>query len=123
MSQAISGPVASGHPAIACLLLTKALDATTTAVGLTLVPGLVESNPFAAALFSTVGVLPGLLLASLAVLAFVVGVTEAGAAWLARHPDAPGWGPTATRAVGYLPPSLIFGAAAVHNATLLWSVW
>ena len=123
MSQALPGPGATGHPAIACLLLTKALDATTTAVGLTLVPGLVESNPFAAVLFSSVGVLPGLLLATLAVLAVVVGVTEAGVAWLRKRPDTPGWGPTVTRIVGYLPPSLVFGVAAVHNTTLLWSAW
>ena len=121
MSQGTSGAaVVPGHPAIVCLSLTKALDATTTAVGLAFVPGVVEANPFAAALFAAVGVFPGLLLASLAVLAFVVAITETGAAWLARRSDAPEWAPVATRTVGYLPPSLVFGAAAVHNAALLW---
>lgn len=123
MSEGTHGTKNPGHPAFACLLLTKALDATTTAVGLALVPGLAEANPVAATLFSTVGVLPGLLLASLVILAIVVAVTETGAGWLRRHPDAPGWAPRATRIAGYLPPSLVFGAAAIHNATLVWSVW
>lgn len=110
-----------GHPGIALLSLTKALDAGTTAIGLTLVPGVVESNPLAAALFSAVGVLPGLLVGTVAVLVAVVAITEASAAWLRRAPDVPGWAPGAARTVGYLVPSLVFGAVAVHNAMLLWT--
>ena len=111
----------SGHSGIVLLALTKALDAATTALGLVLVPRIVESNPFAATLFETVGVLPGLLLGSLAVVGVVVLVTEYGVAKLRRTPDAPDWAPTATRIVGYFPPSLLFGAVAVYNAALLWS--
>ena len=122
MSQGIPGAAASpGHPGIACLSLTKALDATTTALGLALVPGIAEANPFAAALFSAVGVIPGVALGSLLVLAFVVGVTEIGVAWLRRQSDAPGWAPTAVRVVGYVPLSLLFVVVAIHNAMLLWS--
>lgn len=110
-----------GHPGIALLSLTKALDASTTAIGLTLIPGVVESNPLAATLFSAVGVLPGLLVGTVAVLVCIVAITEAGAAWLGRAPDAPGWVPGATRAVCYLLSSLVFGAVAVHNAVLLWT--
>lgn len=120
MSQGSPG-IAPGHPGIACVSLTKALDATTTAIGLALVPGIAEANPVAATLFSTVGVLPGVVLGSLIVLAFVVALTESGVAWLRRQPDAPDWAPTATRVAGYLLPSLVFGAAAVHNAALLWA--
>jgi hypothetical protein len=121
MSQGTPGAVSPGHPGIALLSLTKALDAGTTVLGLSLVPGIVESNPFAAALFSAVGLVPGVLVGSLAVLAFVVAVTETGAAWLRRVSDGPEWAPTAARAVGYLAPSLVFAAAAVNNAALLWT--
>lgn len=110
-----------GYPGIALLSLSKALDAATTLLGLTLVPGVVETNPFAAALFSRLGVVAGVVVASITVLAVVVAVTEAGVAWL-RRSDAPEWAAAATRAVGYLPPSLLFCAATVHNAALLLTV-
>lgn len=107
---------------IGALVTTKALDAGTTAFGLLFVPGFVEANPFPAEVFGAVGVATGLLVLSILTLVLVVGVTEAGARHLASHPDSPEWGPKATRIVGYAPLSIVFGAAALHNAGLILRV-
>jgi len=101
------------------LVVTKALDAGTTAVGLMLVPGFVEGNPLAATVLNSSSVGAGLLSLSLLVVFGVGLVTEIGARYLAGHPDAPDWSPTLTRMVGYGPLSVIFAAAAIHNAGLI----
>ena len=104
------------------LVMTKFLDAGTTAVGLLYVPGFVEANPFPAGVFEALGVGTGLLVLSLLTVALVTLVTEAGARYLEGHDESPDWGPTATRFVGYVPISIVFGAAALHNAGLILRV-
>lgn len=101
------------------LVGTKALDVVTTAVGLLVVPGFSEANPFAAAVFESVGVITGLLLLSIATIVVVGLVTETGARYLERLEDTPEWAPTFTRTVGYGPLSVVFGAAALHNTGLI----
>ena len=101
------------------LVATKALDVVTTAVGLLLVPGFVEANPYAAAVFESMGVLTGLLVLSAVTLLVVGSVTEFGARYLERDADTPEWAPTFTRIVGYGPLSVVFGAAALHNTGLI----
>ena len=101
------------------LVVGKALDALTTGVGLLYVPGFVEANPFAAAYFGSMGVATGLLTLSLLTVTIVTLVTEVGARYLVRHDEAPVWGPTVTRFVGYVPLSVVFVFAALHNAGLI----
>lgn len=104
---------------VGLLVLGKALDVVTTAVGLLVVPGFVEANPFAALYFETAGVVTGLLTLSILLLIVVTAVTELGARYLASHPEAPPWGPTVTRFVGYVPLTVIFVFAGLHNAGLI----
>jgi hypothetical protein len=101
------------------LVLAKALDAVTTAVGLLLAPGFVEANPYAATVFDSVGVVTGLVGLSLLTVLSVTLATELGARYLRSHDSAPGWGSTATRVVGYAPLSIAFVFAALHNAGLV----
>ena len=102
--------------------VSKALDAGTTAFGLTFVPGLAEANPFPATVFGSVGVGTGLLVLSVLTVVVVTLVTEAGARYLEGHEEAADWSPTATRLVGYAPLSIVFLAAALHNAGLILRV-
>lgn len=104
---------------IGLLVVGKALDVVTTAVGLLYVPGFVEANPFAAVYFDSFGVVTGLLSLSLALIVVVTAVTELGARYLANHEDGPAWGPTVTRFVGYVPLSVVFVFAGLHNAGLI----
>lgn len=119
---------AFGHPYgspgawIGFLGVSKALDAGTTAVGLLFVSGLSEANPFPAGVFGSIGVGMGLLILSVATVVVVALVTEAGARYLRGHEDAAEWSPTATRIVGYAPLSVVFLAAALHNAGLILRV-
>jgi len=101
------------------LVFGKLLDAGTTAVGLLYVPGFVEANPFAALYFDALGVVTGLVTLSILTVAIVATVTELGARYLEGHEESPGWGPTATRFVGYVPLTIVFVFAALHNTGLI----
>lgn len=96
---------------IAAIVLGKAADALATAHG-----GPVgEFNPAAAALFDAVGFVPGLLLASAAIVLAVVGMTEL-AVVLARFLDAGAWwGPVVVRFLGYAPLALLWLSVGVYN--------
>lgn len=104
---------------VGLLVLAKALDVGTTAVGLLYVPGFVEGNPFAALYFDAMGVVTGLLTLSVLTVVVVAAVTELGARYLEGHEESPHWGPTATRVVGYVPLSVVFVFAALHNTGLI----
>lgn len=104
---------------VVLLVVGKGLDAATTAFGLLVVPGFVEANPFAASVFDSLGVATGLLVLSVLTVATVALATELGAWYLNRKEGAPGWGPTATRILGYVPLSIVFVFAALHNAGLI----
>lgn len=101
------------------LVLAKLLDGGTTAVGLLFVPTIVEANPFLRALIGLVGVVPGLVLGTAVVLVVVVAVTELGVSVCARRAPDDAWMRPAVRLVGYLPLSLIFAAASLHNLQLV----
>lgn len=97
---------------------TKLADAVTTAVGVMAVPGIVELNPIASAVFAGKGTLTGL-----AVLSFVtVAVATVTAEWLAilirRRFDMPRLALLAKGTI-YGSLSLLFGAIAVNNALLI----
>jgi len=59
------------------------------------------------------------LLGSLVVIGLVWGATELGTLACNRLAPEEAWAPPVLRVVGYLPISLVFLSAAVHNALLI----
>jgi hypothetical protein len=103
---------------LAALIATKVGDVVTTAFGLLFVSGVAERNPVIARLAAAFGVVPALVLLSLASLGLVVACTEAGVTTL-RRAEAPKWTEAATRGVGYGLPSTVFALATLNNAVVL----
>lgn len=91
----------------------------TTAVGLLFVPAVAEANPLLRRLVGLVGVVPGVLLGTVAVLATVVLVTEAGVLVCRRlDSESPRWG-RLVRTVGYGPLTAVFAIAALNNLVFI----
>lgn len=114
-----SRPPSSAH-GVAAVGVTRLLDAASTLVGLALVPTLEEANPFARAVFESIGALPGLVMLSVIAIVAVTLVTELGVV-LIDDSDTPVDG-SAVRYLGYGVPSVLSLAAAVHNVHLVVSV-
>lgn len=101
------------------LLVTKSADLLTTVVGLTVVTGLSERNPVGSWAYSEAGAL-GLVLLSLMGVGVLVLTVETTAHWLASLDDTTlsrrhlVWG-------SYVPVSLIYGYATIHNTILILS--
>lgn len=99
---------------------SKLADALTTAVGLTYFP-LIELNPVVRSLMAHVGIVPGVLLGGVLVVAFITLVTECGVYTCRRLSADPRWS-VRVRYAGYGPPTLLFTAVSVSNAALILSV-
>lgn len=105
---------------IAAVVVTKAADLLTTAVGLVLVEGITERNPLADALFARFGLL-GLVGASVVGVAIVVAVVE----WMATLVDANdayALQPRTLYSISYVPLSVIYALVSIHNTILLIGV-
>lgn len=100
------------------LLGTKAADAATTAVGLYSVPGIVERNPVADAVFGGEGTVAGLAVLSVATVAVATVVAELLAVEVRRRLGRDRLA-LALKAAIYGSLSALFGAIAVHNALLI----
>lgn len=100
---------------LGALVFSKGLDAGTTLVGLLFVEGLVESNPLVRMVVRRVGVLPGLVVLTAALVLVVVAVTELGVVLGGRVDvrESP------VRCIGYGFPSALSVAAASHNGVLI----
>lgn len=101
---------------IVTLIVTKVADTLTTALGLLYVPGVLESNPVMATVFTAVGVLPGLILAHGAIITSLIVLTEGV---LARIAPSTVWDIVGIRLLGYGPVIVLSSIAAVHNAAIL----
>lgn len=116
-----SSAVRSGPPTvrlgITSVTLTKSLDALTTVVGLTVMHPSWEANPLARTVFNEIGVVPGLILGSIATILTVTAITELGVVVAARfdghRSDA------VLRFVGYGLASGISVVIAIHNGLVL----
>lgn len=97
---------------IGLLALSKAADAGVTAYGMH--AGLVERSPLAAGLMDLLGIVPGLVIGSILVLATVVGVVE----WGQRHFRSPA-SRHYTRAGAYGLLIVWFAGAAGYNYALI----
>lgn len=104
---------------LAGLVVSKLADATTTFLGLQFVPYVVESNPHLRLLMASIGVLPGLLLGTILVLGLVVGVTESARIACQRLDRDVDSALRIVRFVGYVPLSIVFGAASLHNLVVV----
>lgn len=99
------------------LLATKGADLLTTIVGLTVVDGLSERNPVGSWAYTEAGAL-GLVSLSLIGVGVLVFTVEATAHWLGSLDDTVlsrrhlVWG-------SYVPVSLLYGYATVHNTILI----
>ena len=103
---------------VALLTATKAADAATTGIGLVYVPGIYEANTVVAHLLHQTGVVTGLLVTSVAVIAVIALVTEAASIFVcARRTDA--HLASVVRLVGYGVPSVLFAAVSMYNVTKL----
>lgn len=114
-------PNASPTPAQGTLAvaLTTSFDAVSTVAGLSLVPVLTERNPFARALFETVGLGAGIALASITAVLVVVLATETAVHVLEPRTDDASDASGLVRTVGYGIPSLLSLSVAVHNVALI----
>lgn len=97
------------------LVLSKAADTTTTLIGLQFVPFVFESNPHLRMLMASIGSIPALLLGTVAVLGLVVGVTESARLACQRFDCDVDSAERMVRFVGYVPLSIVFLAASLHN--------
>jgi hypothetical protein len=105
---------------MAVLTVTKLLDALTTGVGLLHLPGVYEANPLVASVLHETGVVIGLAVASVAIIAGITLVVESCSILVSvRRRD--GHLAPVVRFVGYGLPSVIFAAISVHNASVLLS--
>ncbi|WP_435346462.1 DUF5658 family protein [Haloarchaeobius sp. HRN-SO-5] len=105
---------------VAAVALTTTLDAVTTLVGLTFVPGVVEGNPVVRAVFRQTGVLVGVVLVSAVVLVGITLLTELAVVLTYWYPN-PEPSRTTVRYLGYGIPSAVSVVAGVNNLTLLLS--
>lgn len=103
--------------AIQVVCISKGADAFTTAVGLLFLP-LMEANPMARWLMAEVGVLQGIVVASVASIAIVVTVTETGVIGVRSLFGSRGYG-RSIRLLGYGSVSVIWILVALHNAVLI----
>ena len=97
---------------------TQLADIVTTAVGVWLVPTIVEANPVADRLFAEVGLLAGLLLAGGLTVVFAAGAAELFGIEVRRRFGLPTAALFAQLSI-YLALSALFGAVAVHNGLLI----
>jgi len=105
---------------LALLTVTKLLDALTTGIGLLYLPGVYEANPIVASVFREVGVVIGLAVASVAIIAGITLVVEICSVLVSvRRRD--GHLAPVVRLVGYGLPSVCFAIVSVHNAGILVS--
>lgn len=104
---------------VTALVATKAADLATTVAGLTLVSDLTEQNPFAAHLVQQFGV-SGLVAASAVGVAVVVLVVELTSAFVAAS-DEIDLRPRTLYLLSYLPLSVVFAMASIHNSPLIAS--
>lgn len=97
---------------------TKAADAATTAIGVRYVPGIVETNPLAHAVFVGEGTLAGLAVLSFVTVSVAVLVAELLAVEIRRrlHRDRLA---ILSKSAVYAGLSCLFGAVAVSNALLI----
>jgi hypothetical protein len=100
------------------LLGTKTADAATTAVGLHYVPGIVELNPFADAVFADGGTIAGLAVLSVATVALATLAAEFVAVEVHRRLGRDRLA-LSLKALVYGSLSALFGAIAVQNALLI----
>ena len=103
---------------VAALAGTQLADIVTTAVGVLLVPTIVEANPVADRLFAEVGLLAGLFLAGCLTVLFAAGAAELFAVEVRRRLGLPTTALAAQLSI-YLALSALFGAVAVHNGLLI----
>ena len=102
---------------IRALFLTKAADASTTAIGL-LFLSLTEGNPVIRRLVHGIGVVPGVVVASVLGIGVVVGVTELGV-WAIAYAMVDRRWVRLVRTLGYGIPSTLWAVVSVHNAALI----
>ena len=107
---------------VGALGLTKAADAATTVVGLSASPSVAEANPALRYLVEQFGLLVAVALGSAVVVGVVVLTTELAAVACRRLAPGDERPVTAVRLVGYVPISIVFLAAAAHNAILVLRV-
>lgn len=97
---------------------TKLADAVTTAIGVRFVPGIVELNPVADAVFGGSGTFAGLAVLSVATVAVATLVAEYLAVQIRRRFGLDRLA-LASKAAIYGALSILFGAVAVNNALLI----
>lgn len=104
----------------AALGSAKLADVVTTTVGLAFF-GATEGNPVGRSLIAHLGLVPGVVLGSVAVVLFITLVTERGVTAARLAETDPVW-PSLVRCVGYGAPTLLFTGVAAYNAVLILSV-
>jgi hypothetical protein len=97
---------------------TKAADIVTTAVGIRLVPSIIEANPFAGGLFADLGLFTGLTLLGFASVLFAAGTAELFCIEIRRRLELSKTALFAQLSI-YLTLSVLFGLVAIHNAVLV----
>lgn len=100
------------------LLGTKFADVATTAVGIRLVPSIVEANPVAGGLFAELGLVTGLTVLGFASVLFAAGAAELFGLEVRRRFDLPKTALFAQASI-YLTLSALFGVVAAHNGLLI----
>lgn len=106
---------------VLAVAVTTSLDAISTVVGLSLVPRLVERNPLARGLFDAVGLLAGIVVASVVAIVVVAAVTESAVHYLeTRRADDGNLG-IPVRLLGYGVPSIVSLSTALHNVALVFT--
>jgi len=105
-------------PGFLLLSATKAADVLTTAVGLTLIPGLTELNPIASTVFGEMGAVDGLVALGTGVVLVTGLAVEFCACEAYRHTGSPTL-PALLRIGAYGSLSTVYAYAAVNNAVLI----
>lgn len=105
-------------PGFLLLVTMKAADILTTAVGLSLLPGLAELNPIAAAVFGEIGPIDGLVALGTGVVLMTGLVVEFCACEAYRYTRSPTV-PALLRVGAYGSLSTVYAFAAVKNALLI----
>ena len=107
---------------VGVLGLAKVADAVTTVVGLSAFPSVTETNPALRVLVEHLGVLVAVALGSAVVVGVIVLATELAAVACRRLAPGDERPVSVVRVVGYVPISIVFLAAAGHNALLVLRV-
>lgn len=105
--------------ALVALATTKLLDSIMTAIALSGPHPISEANPVAAAVMSAVGVVPGLAMLTVLVLAVIVVVAELLSRGLAAGSRA--FSVRRGRATAYLSATALYVVVLANNAVVLWS--